>query len=145
MSKKRYLFLLVLLILCHAGAAMAERLTVIKPVANIRSGPGTDYDVLWQIEQYHPIEIIEKTGNWYRFQDYQGDTGYIHKSLLGNMTTVISARSKCNVRSGPGTRYPVAFTVGDGVPFKVIEQRHNWLHIEHADGDRGWIYKSLVW
>jgi len=128
-----------------ASPCFAERLAVTSPVANIRSGPGTNYDVLWQIEQYHPIEIIEKKGNWYRFQDYQGDTGYIHKSLLGKMTTVISARSKCNVRSGPGTRYPVVFTVGDGVPFKVIEKKHNWLHIEHGDGDRGWIYRSLVW
>jgi SH3-like domain-containing protein len=137
--------IVVALMVVLPSVGMAERLAVTSPVANIRSGPGTNYDVLWQIEQYHPIIVIQKVGAWYQFRDYQGDTGYIHKSLLGTVETVITARSKCNVRSGPGTQFPVVFTVGDGVPFKVLEKKHNWLKVEHADGDRGWIYRSLVW
>lgn len=133
----------VVLVLPAIGAA--ERLSVTSPVANIRSGPGTDYDVLWQIELYHPIEVIQKKGRWYRFRDYQGDTGYIHRSLVGSVKTVITAKDTCNVRAGPGTQYPVVFTVGDGIPFKVLEKKHNWLRVEHADGDGGWIYRSLVW
>jgi SH3-like domain-containing protein len=31
------------------------------------------------------------------------------------------------------------------VPFKVLEQKGNWFHIMHADGDKGWIHDSLVW
>ncbi|MFH1982697.1 MAG: SH3 domain-containing protein [Pseudomonadota bacterium] len=132
-------------VLVWPALGAAERLSVASPVANIRSGPGTAYDVLWQIEQYHPLIVIERSGPWIRFRDYQGDTGYIHNSLVGSMETVITADDKCNVRSGPGTQFPVVFSVGDGVPFKVLEHRHNWLRIEHADGDGGWIYRSLVW
>ena len=139
------LVVVALMIVLFPTVGMAERLAVTSPVANIRSGPGTNYDVLWQIEQYHPIIVIQKIGFWYQFRDYQGDTGYIHNSLLGPVETVITASSKCNVRSGPGTRFPVVFTVGDGVPFKVLEKKHNWLRVEHADSDRGWIYRSLVW
>lgn len=127
------------------ATATAERLSVITPVANVRSGPGTNYDVLWQIEQYHPIEIVEKSGSWYRFRDYQGDMAYIHNSLLGDVEAVITAESRCNVRTGPGTNYPVAFTVGDGIPFRVLQKKHNWLKVVHADGSGGWIYRSLVW
>ena len=36
-------------------------------------------------------------------------------------------------------------SVQDGIPFKVISRKGQWVHIEHADGDRGWIHKSLVW
>ena len=135
----------ILLLMALPAPVSAERLSVTTPVANIRSGPGTAYDVLWQIEQYHPIVVIQKSGAWYRFRDYQGDTGYIHNSLLGPVETVITANGTCNVRTGPGTRYPVAFTVGDGIPFKVLEKKHNWLRVEHADGDGGWLYRSLVW
>lgn len=135
----------VFAVLVLPAIGSAERLSVTSPVANIRSGPGTAYDVLWQIEQYHPIIVIQKTGPWYRFRDYQGDTGYIHRSLVGPVDTVITDSDKCNVRSGPGTQYPVVFTVGDGIPFKVIERKNNWMRIVHADGDGGWIYRSLVW
>jgi hypothetical protein len=36
----------VLLIICSADA-LAERLTIKVPLANIRSGPGTKYDIIW--------------------------------------------------------------------------------------------------
>ncbi|MGD8882880.1 MAG: SH3 domain-containing protein, partial [Desulfobacterales bacterium] len=36
-------------------------------------------------------------------------------------------------------------TVEKGIPFKVLKRENNWIHIEHADGDKGWIHKSLVW
>jgi hypothetical protein len=42
---KRYLILLILLIVINAGSAMAERLTIIAPVANIRSGPDSKSDI----------------------------------------------------------------------------------------------------
>lgn len=141
----RLLLAAAVAVLALPATGAAERLSVTSPVANIRSGPGTDFGVLWQIAQYHPIEIIKKTGPWYQFKDYQGDTGYIHSSLVGSAETVITAKDTCNVRAGPGTQYPVVFSVGDGIPFKVIEKKHNWLRIEHADGDGGWIYRSLVW
>ena len=41
-------------------AAAAERLTVKASIANMRSGPGTSHDVLWQVEKYHPFIVVEK-------------------------------------------------------------------------------------
>jgi len=35
--------------------------------------------------------------------------------------------------------------VEKGIPFKVLGHKDNWLHVEHADGDQGWIHASLVW
>ena len=124
---------------------MAERLAVISPVANIRSGPGTQYDVLWQAEKYYPILVIEKSDPWYQFRDFEGDKGWVHQSLVGNIETVITKKDLCNIRSEPGTGGKILFTVEKGIPFKVLERKENWLHIEHADGDTGWIHDSLVW
>jgi SH3-like domain-containing protein len=142
---KRHSLLLIFLFLISAGNAMAERLAVIAPMANIRSGPGTQYDVLWQVEKYYPILVIEKSDPWYQFKDFEGDTGWVHKSLVGNVEAVITKKDLCNIRSGPGTGEKILFTVEKGIPFKVLEHKENWLHIEHADGDQGWIHDSLVW
>lgn len=128
-----------------AGVAFAERLAISAAIANIRSGPGKSHEILWKVEKYHPINVARKSGDWYEFTDYEGDKGWVHKSLVKNIATVITIKEKCNVRSGPGTENPVVFTVGSGIPFKVIGEKGNWRHILHADGDKGWIYKSLLW
>ena len=128
-----------------AVAAASERMAVKADTANIRSGPGVKYDLLWQIEKYHPLQIVEKKGRWYRFKDFEGDEGWIHETLVDKTRTVIVKADNCNVRSGPGTQYDVAFTVSKGIPFKVLETKGRWLKVQHADGDIGWIFNSLVW
>ena len=135
----------IVLLIIFSSIAIAERLTVESSLANIRSGPGTKYDILWQIGQYHPILVLKKSGNWYHFQDFEGDKGWIHKSLVRNIPSVITNKEECNVRSGPGTKFKILFTIKEGSPFKILKRKGNWIHVQHADGDKGWIHKSLIW
>ena len=128
-----------------ACPAHAERLAVSSSVANVRSGPGTKYDVVWKIGKYHPIFVIHKVDSWYQFKDFEGDKGWVHKSLVGKIDTVITKGDISNIRAGPGTKYKVVFKVEKGIPFKVIAREGHWIHIQHADGDEGWIHASLVW
>jgi len=146
MRWKNYLAVgVALAILASSVDCLAERLAVISPVGNVRSGPNGNYAVLWQVEKYYPIEIIRRTGPWCYFKDFEGDEGWIHDSLLGDVATVITKRDACNVRSGPGIRFDLLFTVEKGVPFKVLGNEGDWLHVVHTDGDKGWIHRSLVW
>jgi len=138
--------MIIMIMVMMAGPARGEeRLCIESKIANIRSGPGTDNEVLWQVERYHPINIVEKKGKWYRFTDFEGDSGWVHDSLVGKTRSVITIKDECNVRTGPGTDNSVTFLVEKGVPFKVLARKGNWLNIEHSDGDTGWIYKTLVW
>ena len=142
---KVHAIIIFLLILLLAGTAGAERLAVSAPVANIRSGPGTRHNVLWKVEKYFPVRIIEKSGEWYHFEDFEGDKGWVHQSLVRKIPAVVTKNDACNIRSGPGTNHKIIFTVEKGIPFKVLERKGSWIHIEHADGDKGWIHKSLIW
>ncbi len=139
-----FVFMLTIFLISTSAYA-GQRLSIISRLANIRSGPGSNYEVLWQVEKYYPVIIINKKGNWYHFKDFENDTGWVHKSLVGKVRSVISIKNKCNVRSGPGSKHNVVFTVEKGVPFKLLGKKGNWLKVEYMDGDRGWIYKSLVW
>lgn len=132
------------MVFCPSGFA-AERLAVAVPIANIRTGPGTNYDILWNAEKFFPILILEKKGGWYRFRDFEGDVGWVHKSLIQKIPSVITVKPKCNIRAGPGMSYEILFSVESGVPFKILKTQGNWIYVEHADGDRGWIHKGLVW
>jgi SH3-like domain-containing protein len=139
--------LLTLIAVLAAGPmpAAAERLAVTAPLANIRGGPGTEYDVLWQVERYFPLEVIDRSGPWIFFRDFEGDRGWVHRSLVGDLPAAVTTSPTSNVRSGPGTDYDIRMQVDFGVPFRVLERKGEWLHVEHADGEKGWIHQSLIW
>ena len=137
-------FLLVLMTAATV-AASENRLSVKVPLANIRSGPGTDHNVLWKVEKFHPVKVIETRGKWCRFVDFEGDRGWLYRPLLAETETVIVKKNICNVRSGPGTQHDIVFKTEKGVPYKVLKHEGDWIRILHVDGDTGWIHKSLVW
>lgn len=142
----RFVWLTVLITAFTAGTAWAERMSVKAGKANIRSGPGTDkFDILWEVERYHPLEVIRKQGQWVYFRDFEGDNGWIHRKLLGTASTVITRNDLVNIRSGPGTQHDIVFKAERGVPFRVLKRQGDWLHIQSTDGDKGWIHKKLVW
>jgi SH3-like domain-containing protein len=146
-NKMKWLFFLILVcfMMIDPADVCAERRCVNVPTANVRARPEEKAPVLWQIERYHPVFVVEKKGSWYRFRDYENDEGWIHQSLLDGNNCVITKMNKGNIRSGPATSHSILFTFEKGIPFKVLKKQGDWFFIEHSDGDRGWIHKSLVW
>jgi len=139
------LFSFILLGMVSETAFAAERMAVKASIANLRNGAGTKHKVLWQVEKFHPFLVIKKNKDWYEVKDFEGDTAWVHKSLLAKIETVISTKAKCNVRSEPDKKSRVVLRVEKGVPFKVLKHKGNWIRIKHADGETGWIYKTLIW
>lgn len=145
MLKHVFFYTAIGLVLGMPFLAWAERLSVGVDVANIRSGPDSNETVIWKVEKYHPLEVVQKQGQWCLIKDFENDQGWVSCSLLDKTRSVIVKKENCNVRSGPGTNAEISFTVDRGVPFKVIEEKGDWLHVVHVDGDDGWIHKALVW
>ncbi len=145
-QRKLLRYVLIGALIVGWGTAFAgERISVIKDIANVRALPNTKSDTLWQVEKYHPLQVLEKKGKWYRFKDFEGDSGWIHSSLVGKDPTVIVRVRRANIRTGPGTQYDLAFDANKGTPFKVLETKGRWKKVRHADGDEGWIFNSLIW
>lgn len=142
--KKILSFTLLAFVLC-ASTASAKRLSVAVEKANVRSGPGTSNEILWSVGKYYPVDIINKSGNWCQIRDFEGDTGWIYRSLLKKIPAVIVKGDRVNVREGPGTSFKVLFQAEKGVSFKLLKRKKKWLKVKHADGDVGWIHTGLVW
>ncbi len=53
-------------------------------------------------------------------------------------------KDNVNVRSGPGTNFPVSMELFKGYPLKVLETKGDWLKISDFENDSGWIYAPLV-
>lgn len=52
--------------------------------------------------------------------------------------------SRSNVRDGPGTQFPVAFTVEAGVELTAHAYYDRWVRVTDADGRGGWVYQTLL-
>jgi len=50
-----------------------------------------------------------------------------------------------NVRTGPGTRYPIAWVYHRaGMPVEIIEEYDYWRKIRDAEGTTGWVHKNML-
>ena len=143
--RRTLLLILIVPLFFWAGEASAKRLAVSVGKANIRSGPGTDHDILWSVGKYYPLDVLKKSGSWYKVRDFEGDEGWVHLSLLKKIPAVTVKPPLVNVREGPGTTFGVLFQAEKGVSFKRLQKKGKWFKVEHADGETGWIHESLVW
>ncbi len=49
-----------------------------------------------------------------------------------------------NIRSGPSTKNTILWEIFEGFPLKVLERKDDWVKVEDFEGDKGWIYASLL-
>lgn len=53
--------------------------------------------------------------------------------------------SEVNLRTGPGSRYPVEWVfVRRGVPVEITAEYDTWRRIRDIDGAEGWVHQSLL-
>lgn len=118
------------------------------PEANLRQGPGTNFDKSWEVFKYMPLQKTGQRGSWYQMQDVDGDSHWVYSKLVtSNMRCAVVRVETANVRTGPGTNYensPLS-PVEKYYSFKVIETQGDWVKVEDEVFNEGWVYKPLLW
>lgn len=143
---KRIVLLALALVLITTGPAWAEMMSVGGKRINFRQGPSTSKSVVYQAERYYPVKIVGNKGGWVKTKDFEGETAWVLKRLLSKTKCLVVKAPKANVRSHARTKNSkILFTAGRGAAFKIIRREGKWYLVQHADGDRGWIHRSLVW
>ena len=124
-----------------AGNAVRVRVET----ANVRDGPGTQYERLWTVERDFPLEVIARRGRWLKTRDFLDSEGWIFAPLTDARPSAVVQVDEARVRSGPGLRHQVRFVAAWGESFRVLSQQNEWVNIDDPDNGRGWIHESLVW
>ena len=136
---------------------------------NVRSGPGTDTNVIGGYMGGDAVTVIGETNGWYQVS-VDGQTGYIRKDLLSatqtsaqnntdTTTTDTSVAGEAatnygsavtmytsdgvNVRSQPSTSSDVSATLGLGTAVTVVGETPNWYVVSTGSGT-GYISKGLL-
>ena len=141
-------FFLFTLICIGFNTTNAEAICIKSDWANLRQGPGTNFEVMWKVYKYMPFKVLKKKKEWYRLQDTEGDIYWAHKKLLtSEFKCAVIKKEKTNLRTGPGTNFPMV--KGSPAPkfyvMKVLKIENNWVHGIDSLGDKAWVYLPLVW
>ncbi len=118
--------------------------TVTASALNMRSEPSTSSAVVTTVPRGTVVLVLESSNGWYKVQ-YQGRTGYMSGDYLtfssdaeGSFGTGSVTGNYVNVRSGPGTGYPVLGSVSNGQSFSVTGVSGDWYKIGY-NGATGYI------
>jgi len=147
---QQIVFLVILLVFSVSTANAITMLSVDGDNVNLRSGPGTKYQVKWEYGKGFPLKVHTKKGDWVKVSDFENDSGWIYKPLLsskGHMIVKVfkNQNKRINIRSGPGTSYSVVGKAYYGVVFETLEQKQGWAKVRHETGLIGWIKRTLLW
>ncbi len=137
--------ILILTLGIALSATASEYAVVNKDGVNIRSGPSTKNEILWEVFKNFPLQVIKRQGDWVQTIDFEGDKGWVYKPLLSKGKMVIVKVDAANLRIGAGTNYEIIATVKYGVVFKLLEKEGEWVKVEHKDGTIGWLHQKLIW
>lgn len=117
-------------------------------VVNVRSGPGTQYSVAGSLYKDSEVQVLSQSGDWYKVQCNQV-TGWLHQSLLKLGTAdsgivLIVSRDQVNLRSGPGTSFPIVGEAARGEALTLIDVVEAWYKAKTSTGKVVYIRSDMT-
>lgn len=135
----------IIFVLLMASAVHAEMVSINRAKVNMRSGPGKNYSILWELGSGFPLRVRETKGNWIKVSDFEGDAGWVYKKLVSKKPHLIVKKKDVNIRSGPGEKYKIIGKANYGVVLRTLKRGKGWVKIKHENGLTGWVQRSLLW
>ena len=112
----------------------------------VRTGPGQKYPVLWVFKKKAlPVEITLEYDIWRKIKDFEGQQGWVHKSLLsGNRTALTVGNDMLSLQRKPSKNSRLLAYLEPSLLVDVDECEKQWCRI-NASGYRGWLEKTALW
>jgi SH3-like domain-containing protein len=146
MNILRKIWLTLFILMLCSTLAQARMVAVKTNLANIRETPKINqYNLFLQAPRHYPLRVISKKDDFLKVQDFKGQVGWVKNSVVSKTRAAVVKVKRANLRTGPGKNYGLALRAEQGVCFKVIKAKGNWLQLEHASGQKGWMHSSLLW
>jgi uncharacterized protein YgiM (DUF1202 family) len=111
---------------------------------NLRTGPGSNFDVIRKMYHGSRVETLETSGNWVRVRHESGAVGwtfakYLARPSAGSYHVYSPGDGYLNLRTGPGTKFDIIRRMYNGEDVRILEVSGAWARVKHYDsGATGW-------
>ncbi len=152
----RVLILASLICLALTVTAFADDATVTGNEVNMRSGPGTNYEVIDCLEKGATVTVNDCSNYYWYNVTYNGKTGFMASGYLKinpapiveQVTESATQNGHINAmyvrfRSGPGTDYSVLGEYNTGTKLTITGSSGGWTQV-NINGKDGYVYASYV-
>ncbi|EKD82985.1 MAG: ErfK/YbiS/YcfS/YnhG family protein [uncultured bacterium] len=112
-----------------------KQLRITQGIVNVRSGPGTTYEVLQQVTRGDRYPLVKSDSGWHCVKlsvaNVSSEPGaWLRNDMCAQVGKVILiTQDKVNLRSGPSTSHSIVSTTTVGKTFPVISEKDEWIQI----------------
>lgn len=130
----------------NTGYKIPRFLSLKSDEVNLRIGPSTKYPIIIKYTQQNlPIKIIDENKSWREIIDYEGNRGWIHKTLIkGERFAIIKEGKLFKVKV---FNKPKGKNIGEIGKFNIVKIKKcltNWCLI-NFNSNKGWVNKNNLW
>ncbi len=119
-------------------------LSLKKNKVNVRYGPSFDSPVKFVYKKINlPIKQIDKKENWRRIIDFKNNSGWIHRSQLKPINSIIPLQDKILFKKPSNFSKPLA-KIKKGRVLVLQKCMDNWCKIQ-SDDFKGWVKTDNIW
>ena len=113
--------------------------------ANMRRGPSLEHKIDWVYKRKNlPIKIVSEFGHWRKVEDFEGQTGWMFKSLISGKRYVIVIREETLLRNKNKPEGLGKAILKKNVIAKVKKCDLLWCLVG-IKKLKGWVLKSDIW
>ena len=114
--------------------------------SNMRVGPSKNYPIkLNYISKNYPVKIIDEYLDWRKIEDFEKNTGWMHKSLLkGERYGLILSTNKSRVNIYNSINGKVIGEINTKLIVRLSKCKIDWCFIL-INNYKGWIRKKNIW
>lgn len=130
---------------------------IIASSLNVRSSPSTAASNISSLQRGASVELLEKTGDWYRI-NVNGTEGYVHAShvsvndtppadpepVQASVTKGEVAASSLNIRAEATTDASIVGKLAAGEQIEIHEKSAGWFTIQLSDGSWGYVDEAYI-
>ena len=113
---------------------------------NIRSGQGTGFEKVAQLNKGDEVVVVEESYSWYKVKLPKSADSFIHSQFMRILSEHFAevTANRVNIRAGAGTDHTVLGQVDKGAHVYLIAQVGEWYKIEPAEDSYGWVTKDFL-
>ena len=151
MAFRKIIILSFTFILLFTSTVFAKEATIEEDNLNVRSGPGTDFDRIGQVNSGDKYEILEETDEWIKIQ-YDDSEGWLTKEFVtvnqddqsseqtieaeekvneSSLSTVIIQQDGTHLREDASPHSDIVAFTNKDEEFEVVSETENWLEISN--------------
>ncbi|OEF96329.1 SH3 domain-containing protein [Desulfuribacillus alkaliarsenatis] len=138
----------------YLEAANKKQANIDVNTINVRSGPGTEHNIIGTLPKNSIHTIIEEKDRWYKIP-LNNQEGWIASWLVSvkepvlqqettSIQVVESTVATLNVRTGPSLSFPVLGTIRPTEFYPLVEKQGEWLKIQLNSQHSGWVSTNFV-